>query len=191
MYTAISVLLTAFFVFITVSGEKKHSGKVTVRRVPARTLLILNAVLAALGIICLAVTVLTAYLRVKHGGFEADFSSWALDMLSVYYKLTLIPLIAVMLLLLLSGCSAITDKKQRVGVRLYMRLALSIAVSLAVMLVSAVYSAMTVNGRINLQMFILFSGIGEAFIMRLSTLVDYAVRMKEEGRIPVKNEIPQ
>lgn len=182
MYTAISILLTAFFIFITVCGEKKHSGRNSERRVPARVMFILNAVLASVGIICLAVTVTAAYLKVQNGGFEADFSSWANDMLSVYYKLTMIPVLAVMCLLILSGCSAIVDKKQRAGIRLYMRLALSPAVSLAVMLVSAVYSEMTVNGRVDLRMFILVSGICAAFAMRLSTLVDYAVRMKEDGK---------
>jgi len=176
MYAFFALFLTFVLLILTVGGETGRG-----RNCP-RAFFFANLVLSAAG----AVFVLTAFFLARHrifgGAFDAEFTGWAWDMLAVYYRLSLIPCVVFLAVSALACLVAAADPKQRNGFPLKLRLSVTVVFSVVMLLLAPMYSFVTVNGKVALDVFVLLTGFGEAMLLRAPLLIEYGRRMREEKR---------
>lgn len=177
MYIALSVALIAFLAYLTITAESKselHSQ---------RNMLRLNLILSAAGLVLTAALTVITRLRLFGGSFDADFASWAWDMLSVYYDISFISCGTALLVLSLSALTAVFDVKQREGFRLKLRLITNTAFSVLMLAIPMVYAFMIENESIDLKTIIYATGLAQALVIRFPLLIDYALRIKNQKSI--------
>ena len=178
MYYFFSLLLTFLFVLLTVAAE---TG--TGRKHP-RAFFVTNLAFSAAGAVLLALSLLLARNGIFGSGYDAEFTGWAWDMLVVYYQLSLIPCTVFFAAALLSCLIAVFDRKQRAGFPLKLRLSVTVVFSVVMLLLAPMYSFMTVNGKVALEVYVLLTGFGEALLLRAPLLIEYGVRMMETEKTP-------
>ena len=138
--------------------------------------------LAAAGVLIVAAVSLGAYSTVFRGGFDAEFSEWAWDMLTVFYRFSGIPAAVFFGIGTVSFLVAAADPKQRAGFPLKLRLAVTVVFSLVPLVLAPMYAFMTVNERIPLDAYVLWLGCGEALLLRTPILIEYGRRVRENRR---------
>ncbi len=173
MYFFFALFLFFVFLILTVAGETGRG-----RNHPRRFFFI-NLALAAGGVLIVGVAFFLANHAVFHSGFDAEFSEWAWDMLTVYYQLSLIPMAVFFGIGTLSFLIAAADPKQCTGFPLKLRLSVMVTFSAVLLMLAPMYSFMTVNEQVALDACILFTGCGEALILRAPLLLEYGRRMKQ------------
>ena len=105
MYYFFALLLAFVFLILTVGGETGRG------REHPRAFFFANLALSGAGAVLVTAVAAIARMNIFGGGFDADFSGWAWDMLSVYYRLSLIPF-AVFFVLSVVSCKK-NKKKNR------------------------------------------------------------------------------
>ena len=143
-----------------------------------------NLALSGAGAVLVLGTLIAARQTIFGSGFDAEFAGWAWDMLGVYYRLSLIPLAVFLGVSALSCVVAAADPKQRSGFPLKLRLSAALVFSLVLLFLAPLYSFMTVNEKVALDIYILLTGFGEALILRAPLLIEYGRRMREKSRNP-------
>ena len=120
MYYFFAVLLFFCFLILTVSGESGWGKK------NPRLIFYINLGFAAGGVLIAASVLLAAHSSIFRSGSDADFSGWAWDMLTVFYRISGIPTAVFFLLGTAAFLVAAADPKQRTGFPMKLRLAVSV-----------------------------------------------------------------
>lgn len=182
MYVFLSILLTLVFIFLTAAGETGRG------RNNPRAFFWINFGFSAVGVILAAVSFFCAHSAIFGGDFDAEFTEWAWDMLAVYYRLSLVPFAAFLVISALACLIAVLEGSQRqhrhgFGPTMKLRLCLSVTVvfSTVMLLLAPMYAFMTVNENVALELYILLTGFGEAFALRAPLLIEYGSRMRTKS----------
>lgn len=183
MYVFFSILLVIAFAVLTVAGETKRFGT------RIRALFWINLGISAAGVLLAAVTFFCARSAVFGGGFDAEFTEWAWDMLAVYYRLSMIPFAAFLAISALAGLTAVLEGEKKHGrygltssVKLRLFLAVTVVFSAVMLLLAPLYAFMTVNENVPLERYVLLTGFAEALAMRAPLLIVYGSRMRARKR---------
>ncbi len=176
MYYFLALLLTFVFLILTVAGETGRG------RNHPRAFFFINLVFAVTGVVLIAAALFMARNGICGGGLDAEFSEWAWDMLAVYYQLSLIPLAVFIVISTLSCFIAVFERKQRAGFPLKLRLSVVVVFSVVMLLLAPMYSFMTVNEKVALDLYVLLTGFGEALVLRAPLLIEYGCRMRGKTR---------
>ena len=179
MYYFFAALLFFGFLILTVSGENGWGGK------NPRILFFINLGLAAAGVLITASVFLAAYSSIFRSGFDADFSGWAWDMLTVFYRISGIPAAVFFLLGTAAFLVAAADPKQCLGFPMKLRLAVTVVFSVIPLFLAPIYAILTVNERIALDAYVLWTGCGEALLLRAPLLIEYGRRIRRTPDISV------
>lgn len=171
MYYFLSLFLTFVLLILTVDGETGRG------REHPRVFFYANLALTGVGVLLAGTAFFLAWRGIRGGGFDAEFTEWAWDMLVVYYQLSLIPLAVFLGISALSCLIAVFDPKQRAGFPLKLRLSVTVVFSVVLLLLAPMYSFMTVNEKVALELYVLLTGFGEALILRAPLLIEYGCRM--------------
>ena len=172
MYYFFAVLLFFVFLILTAAGETIWG------RNHPRVLFAANLGLTAAGMLIAVSVFLAAYSTVFRSGLDAEFSGWAWDMLTVFFRLSGIPAAVFFLIGMVSFLVAAADPKQRAGFPLKLRLAVTVVFSLVPLFLAPMYAFMTVNGQIALDAYVLWTGCGEALLLRAPLLIEYGRRAR-------------
>lgn len=176
MYYFFAVLLFLVILTLTVCAETERGRK------HPRVFFIANFVLTCVGVVLFVAVSVYAWRAIHNGGFDTEFAEWAWDMLVVYYELSLVPL-AVFLFLSVSSCLiAVFDPKQRSGFSLKLRLTTTVVFAVVILFIAPMYSFMTVNEKVALDTFVLFTGICEALLLRAPLLIEYGYRSRAKDK---------
>lgn len=183
MYVVFSVLLTLAFAVLTVYGETKRG------RQSSQMLFFANVALSAVGLFLLAGTFFVARTTVLGGNFDAEFSEWAWDMLTVYYQLSLVPFAVFLGITAIALVLAMAEGNRRPtrygdapSFKFSLCLAAAVVFSVVMLLLAPMYAFMTVNESIALENYVLLTGIGESLLLRAPLLIEYGIRMRRERR---------
>lgn len=179
MYYFFALLLAFVFLILTVGGETGRG------REHPRAFFFANLALSGAGAVLVIAVAAIARMNIFGGGFDADFSGWAWDMLAVYYRLSLIPFAVFFVLSVVSFLIAAAEPKQRTGFPLKLRLSVTVVFSIVMLLLAPMYSFMTVNEKVALDAYVLLTGSGEALLLRAPFLIEYGRRMCAKKRTSV------
>ncbi len=174
LYFIVLPAVLILFVLLTVRAEKQPEKLKKYRLV--------NFILGASGILTLATVFMIGLVSIKNSDSTESWHSWAFDMFTIYFKISL-PLLTLLLgTLLLTALISMFDKKTRGGYPEKIRLITSIAASSLLMLIAFFYSPVTENDGLPLDVMIVISGIAEAFAMRLTYALEYTVRLRKNDK---------
>ncbi len=171
MYVFLSLLLTAVFICLTVAGETKRL------KVRPRVLFGVNFAFAVGGLLTVCITYLIARSQIYGGSFDEAFTEWAWDMFAVYFQISLPVLAVLVVIAAVSFLVAVFDPKQRAGMPMKLRLSVTIVFSVVMLMLAPMYSFMTVNDNVPIDVYVLATGVGEAFLMRAPVLIEYGMRV--------------
>lgn len=179
MYYFFAVLLFFCFLILTVSGESGWGKK------NPRLIFYINLGFASGGVLIAASVPLAAHSSIFRSGFDADFSGWAWDMLTVFYRISGIPTAVFFLLGTGAFLMAAADPKQRTGFSMKLRLAVTVVFAVVPLFLAPMYAFMTVNERIALDAYVLWTGCGEALLLRAPLLIEYGRRIRRTSDVSV------
>lgn len=172
MYYFFAALLFFGFLILTAGGESGWGKK------NPRLVFYINLGLAAAGVLITAAVFLAVYSSIFRGGFDADFSGWAWDMLTVFYRISGIPAAVFFLLGTAAFLVAAADPKQCSGFPMKLRLAVTVVFAAVPLFLAPMYAILTVNERIALDAYVLWTGCGEALLLRAPLLIEYGRRIR-------------
>lgn len=176
VYLFFALLLFFGILILTAAGENEKG------RAKPRFFFLVNLAASAAGGILAAVTLLSARYSIFRDGFDAEFSGWAWDMLTVYCRLSYLPAAVFLGIGILSFVFAAADPKQRTGFSMKVRLASMVTFSGVLLLLPPMYAFLTVNDQLPLDVYILLTGIAQALLMRAPFLIEYVRRLREKRK---------
>ncbi len=174
LYFVVLPAILALFIYLTVTAER-HPDRIKKYR-------LINLSLGSIGIIVLLATMFIGSALIDGSGQSDSWISWAFDMFSIYFKISISVFVFMLVILLLTTLLSIFDKKTRGGYPEKIRLITSIAASVILLLITFLYSPATENDYLPLDVLIVISGIAEAFAMRLTYALEYTVRLRKNDK---------
>ena len=176
MFTLIAFIITIGLVWLTLWGTRRRT--VTELRKVLRINLGISASAVLMGGGCTALV----HHMIFNGGSETEWQSWAWDAYVLFPKTTL-PVMGICLLFIsvTTLVTAASPKKNSVFSAVVRQTA-SVAASVILLFLAAFYSAMAETEEMPLRVFILLFGICEALFMRLSFVIETALRLLAEKK---------
>ncbi|MBE6626849.1 MAG: hypothetical protein E7628_06700 [Ruminococcaceae bacterium] len=169
IYTIIILLITAVLISLSVLTEKKPDL--------TRTMMFLNLSLSVIGAALIVLAHILATTKMNHFASNAGFHSWVSDYYQLYY---LISLPAFILLFISNTVAALVnpiEKRKMKRISQILRLTVSIASSVLLLLLPY-YGLITQNNQLQIYVYIMMSGIGQALIIRLSDMLGLIAKIR-------------
>lgn len=177
MYTALSVLITAGIVWLTIMGARCTAVR------EMKKYLHINLILTVLSLIVGCVIPFFTYAKIFGGDYGEEWMNWAWDAFTLYLKLTL-PLCGILLLITCASVliAAASGKKERVYSSV-VRNSVSVASSVILLFAAPFYSAMAETENVPLDIYILIFGVCAALLFRLVSVIEMALRIRRAEAI--------
>ena len=136
---------------------------------------IINLSLGLSGLLIIALSYFICTVMIGNSSTEPEWIDWARNMFGIYYNISL-PFLGVCLFVI-SLCifTTVRNKKRKTKILENITKITSVVSSAALLLLAFFYSLFVENNILPLDIFILISGISEAFVMRLTFALDYSI----------------
>lgn len=163
IYTFVVVFVAVLLLALTIAqGKYKNQPNV---------FLYINLALFAVGASLMIVSYIIGINGINSIDNEPDLQSWAMEFLCLYYSLSLVPYILLLIINLIASLLGIYVPKYQAPISKVLRNTVSFFSSILLLLIPF-YGYFTLNDSIPLILYMTLSGIGQALTMRIANVVE-------------------